>query len=128
MDFGAGHFSRLEFSTDSDFAFPFAKDIAALARHAVQRARSDPFRHLSRPSAAAPEPSRPLGLANVTDLTPMESGGAFGEVCIVFFLSLTMSDGSQNCASNVFDLELDNWSTFLPVTDFDDSIPEFFIS
>ncbi|KIW24256.1 uncharacterized protein PV07_09984 [Cladophialophora immunda] len=40
LDIGSAHFSRVEFSTG--LSFPFAKDMAALARNFVQRVKSAP--------------------------------------------------------------------------------------
>jgi hypothetical protein len=39
LDSAAGHFAHLEFITSSELAFPFAREVANLAREAVKRAR-----------------------------------------------------------------------------------------
>lgn len=45
MDIGAGHFARLEFATDSQISVPFAKEVAALARDVVSRAKVDSLKN-----------------------------------------------------------------------------------
>lgn len=40
LSIGAGHFARLEFSSDSEMAFPFPREVADLARVAMKRAKS----------------------------------------------------------------------------------------
>lgn len=40
LDVAAGHFGQMDFVTNSKLSFPFARDIAALARTAVDAARS----------------------------------------------------------------------------------------
>lgn len=39
LDIAAGHFAHLEFITQSELAFPFAREVAATARATVKRAR-----------------------------------------------------------------------------------------
>jgi len=46
MDIGAAHFARLEFATDAEISMAFVKEIAALARTAVRRAKTLPPRSI----------------------------------------------------------------------------------
>lgn len=57
LDIGATHFTHLQLATDSEMAIPFAKDITAFARSAVQYARTvPPPRSPSMPFAIHSEP------------------------------------------------------------------------
>jgi hypothetical protein len=40
LDIGAAHFSRLEFATESECSFPFARDLVSLARDVVAKAKA----------------------------------------------------------------------------------------
>ena len=41
LDMAAGHWSRIEFISDSELSFSFARELAALARKAVDKACAD---------------------------------------------------------------------------------------
>lgn len=55
LDLAAGHFGHLEFMTSNELAFPFTREIAAIARATVKTARD-------RPSAG---PSSESGWADI---------------------------------------------------------------
>ena len=67
MDIAAGHFGHIEFITSSEMAFPFARDVAALARKTVKVARAK-----SAPGSARPETpmmgGQPMNLGSDVDL------------------------------------------------------------
>ncbi len=95
MDIGAGHFARLEFATDSEVPITFAKEIAALARAAVKYNKTFPLLSPSQPTTYNELPG------TNHDRRAMETG-----------------DGGHDGMANMFDMELDHWSTFLPLSDF----------
>jgi hypothetical protein len=39
LDMAAGHFAHLEFMTHSELAFPFTREVAAMARATIKRAK-----------------------------------------------------------------------------------------
>ena len=43
MDMVAGHFAHLEFLTSAEFTYPFAREVAAVARATVKKERENSF-------------------------------------------------------------------------------------
>jgi hypothetical protein len=73
MEIGAGHFARLEFATDSEIPIPFIKEITALARAAVRRARNlDSTRPASRAAGASNDCVAPLSATQTMDIATDE--------------------------------------------------------
>ncbi|EXJ68312.1 uncharacterized protein A1O5_08927 [Cladophialophora psammophila CBS 110553] len=103
IDFGAGHFARLEYDTNSEYCVPFARSIANLARLAVERTNRTPL-----PTAHDSLPYQ--GPEMITDSSLLESLGL--EDNFQMDMDPPLGRGSS---SNAFDLELDNWSALLPI-------------
>ncbi|KIW30214.1 uncharacterized protein PV07_05973 [Cladophialophora immunda] len=125
MDIGAAHFSRVQFATE--VYIPFAKDIAALARTAVRRHNSD----LLTQTQTQTQPVHPATASATVNPGPYAKKSAMGmgmqatasasdtsTLIGVAEVDECRDNGDGNAitgdASNLFDMELDNWSTFLP--------------
>lgn len=121
MDIGAAHFARLEFATDSVVPIVFAKDVAALARTAVKNSKTFAPPHSSQStmyseSGILPEKnSLGPGTAGYDGIgTPMNDVS----LAVISMKGHPDRLPPQNYSSNVFDFELDHWTTFLPLEGF----------
>ncbi len=75
MDIVAGHFGRVEYLTSSQLAFPFIREITALANQMVKKARNRPPEDvpLLRPqipmlTSLMDEPMSRFGIGNLNDV------------------------------------------------------------
>ncbi|EXJ53348.1 uncharacterized protein A1O5_13419 [Cladophialophora psammophila CBS 110553] len=111
MDVGAGHFARMQFATDSEISFSFAKEMAALAHEAVEKAS----RRYAGNDSVSTEADLSRFPQDMSDT--MTDRNVLGE-------DLQSDDPTAGYANSFFDLELENWSTFLP-GGFDDNMMDF---
>jgi len=102
IEFGAGHFARLEYETNSEYPVPFARRIADLARIAVERATTAPL-----PAPARGIPCEGIDLATDSSLSALENLEEQFHMDIV-------QPWNQISDMNAFDLELENWSALVP--------------
>jgi len=111
MDVGAGHFARIQFATASEISFTFAKEMATLAHGAVEKA--------SRRYAGNDSVSVEADLSRFPQDMPdtMNDHNVMGE-------GLQSEDPTAGYMNPFLDLELENWSTFLPAG-FDDDMMDF---
>lgn len=146
LNIGAGHFARLEFATDAEVSFPFVTEIAAIAREAVKRARSNLPRPQERSTVNMQDDlERQLGtggIAEVNDGHMRIEGDEFYHDKDVSCPTLISRCSStlwnwesanillkfQTYLNNEIDPELDKWCLMLPFPTFDDEVPEFLIS
>lgn len=124
IEFGAGHFARLEYDTNSEYPVPFARRIADLARMAVERATPTtstiPERSLPGESIGLATESSFSGLADLRQELQMEINQPWSEVGR---LPVTIRLDTRNTNltlqkipnMNAFDLELENWSALVPI-------------
>ncbi|KIW31163.1 uncharacterized protein PV07_02832 [Cladophialophora immunda] len=101
LEVGAGHFARLEFATESEVPIVFAKEVAALARQAVKNHKAFP-----QPSFGQPTDYNEFGV--IQEKNVVRSGEAERD---------TIGSPLDSSYSNMFDFELDHWTTFLPLHD-----------
>jgi len=140
MDVGAGYFARIQFATASEISFSFAKEMAALAYEAVEKASqryagNDSVSVEADLSRFPQEMSGTMTDRNVLredlqseDLTAVSSPvpaflgrGGLHNLSGEEAADLSFSQGYVN---PFLDLELENWSTFLPAG-FDDDMMVF---
>ena len=72
MDVVVGHFGHLEYVTSSELAFPFAREVASLARMTVQKAKHE---------SLIPQATQPFAGA-MTGILTDEEIGSFNHVSI----------------------------------------------
>lgn len=146
LNIGAGHFARLEFATDAEISFPFVTEIAALAREAVKKARSNLLRPQERSTVNVQDDlEQQLGtgeIAEIDDGNMRIDGDEFYDDedvnCLVWSLFIIQTLWNwqianvlfkfQTYSNNEINCELDIWSLMLPFPAFDDKAPEFLIS
>ncbi|KAM5383740.1 hypothetical protein ACJZ2D_001729 [Fusarium nematophilum] len=109
FDIGASHFLRLEFSTDSEVSFHFAKELALLSRRAID--------HSNMSLEASVDCS---GVLSNPPGNLLDSGGrgvpGFND------FSDPLRDGFS---SSFLDFDFEHCSTFLPTPDLDDCAMNF---
>lgn len=134
LDIGAGHFARLEFGTDSEVPIVFAKEIATMARAAVKRHKALAWQipgNLSTYDASGLGPDRNEmegmgewgregGLSTYREVSMGTKVFRWPEHFPKAFSLLTFC--AQGYTTNFFDLDLDHWTTFLPLHDFNDGL------
>lgn len=91
IEFGAGHFARLEYDTNSEYSVPFARSIANLARLAVERTNMAPL-----PAADHPLPCLDLDL--ITDSSLLGQAGLEDN----FQIDMDLPWGRVSCCLAVF--------------------------
>jgi hypothetical protein len=140
MDVGAGHFARIQFATASEISFTFAKEMATLAHGAVEKASrryagNDSVSveaDLSRFPQDMPDTMNDHnvmgeGLQSEDPTAVSSSRPAFlGRGGLQWLSGEETADliFSQGYMNPFLDLELENWSTFLPAG-FDDDMMDF---
>jgi hypothetical protein len=140
MDVGVGHFARIQFATASEISFSFAKEMSNLAHEAVEKA-SRRYADNDSVSVEADLSRFPQEISDtMTDQNVLGDGqqsedptavssplpallgrGGLQSLSVEEAANLGFSQGYMN---PFLDLELENWSTFLPAG-FDDDIMDF---
>ncbi|EXJ79926.1 hypothetical protein A1O3_08211 [Capronia epimyces CBS 606.96] len=115
MDVAAGHFARMQIATDSEVTFTFAKEVAALAHEAVARGSSSRRYSGNESLGMDSDPSRLR--PDMSDCMTDRTGNVLED-------DLQCDDPTASYVNPFFDLELENWSTFLPAG-FDDKVMDF---
>ncbi|KAH0846011.1 putative fungal specific transcription factor [Fonsecaea pedrosoi] len=111
MEVGAGYFARVKFATASEISISFAREIATLAREATERA------HRLHPSST-------VSGGYDQDLTYLPQKLSENEAVPGQYLAIEdqpLNDQTMDDMGTLFDLELENWSTFLS-TDFQGAV------
>ncbi|OAL39604.1 hypothetical protein AYO20_01001 [Fonsecaea nubica] len=107
MEVGAGYFARVKFATASEISISFAREIATLSREATERAHGL-------------HPGSTVGGGYDQDLTCLPQKLSENEAVPGQYLAIEdqpFNDQTMDDMGSLFDLELENWSTFLS-TDF----------
>ncbi|KAF4453500.1 Transcription factor [Fusarium albosuccineum] len=105
LDIGASHFLRLEFSSESEVSHHFPKELALLARQAVDYKNSQPKESVDGGSI----------------LKGVDSDGR-GEIPALDNWVGPMSDGFS---PSFLDFDFEHCSTFLPIPNLDDYVMDF---
>ncbi|KIW27762.1 uncharacterized protein PV07_07470 [Cladophialophora immunda] len=115
MEVGAGYFARVKFATSSEISISFAREMATLAREATERAHG-----LQTASS---------GVASDQDFSCLPQRLSDNVAVAGQYLGMEdqpYNDQTVDDMSAFFDLELENWSTFLS-TDFHGTVADFSI-
>ncbi|EXJ70411.1 uncharacterized protein A1O5_06479 [Cladophialophora psammophila CBS 110553] len=111
MEVGAGYFARVKFATGSGISISFAREMATLAREATERVYGNTDVAYDQDFSRLPQKlSEDVAVA----------GQYLG------IEDQPFSDQTTDDMSSLFDLELENWSTFLS-TDFHGTMADFSI-
>ncbi|KAK5199661.1 hypothetical protein LTR92_000202 [Exophiala xenobiotica] len=118
MEASAGHFARLQFTTDFEISFPFTRALVELARDAVQLAGKVPPAYMHKEPLQAQHYQSTAGCESalakdILDGLPIEVEGS--EVPRLI-----------SPVDNL-DFEMENWSTLLPMMDYDHCLTSYLV-
>ncbi|KAK5304001.1 hypothetical protein LTR99_004457 [Exophiala xenobiotica] len=118
MEASAGHFARLQFTTDFEISFPFTRALVELARDAVQLAGKVPPAYMHKEPLQTQHDQSTAGCESalakdILDGPPIEVEGSEVPRLIPPVDNL--------------DFEMENWSTLLPMMDYDHCLTSYLV-